>query len=125
VDGQGHDHNPLTCYRTAGIFEDFSGRAKLWLDERTIPVQRVSFTGGGGRSYVFTWRYTFAPGDGEGTLNLRRPRGPSSLTIEVVTRAATAPQLDQVGNLLRAVDRQVQTYLPTEAQFENAAKLGR
>jgi hypothetical protein len=129
-EGQGHDHNPFVCYQVTGVAEDLPGRAKLWLDSLRVPVQRLCFRGQGWRRYVFSWRYTWRPANGERpsllpTPDQRRTRGPASLTIEVVTRAATAQQLNQVADLLRAVDREIQTYLPANAQLENAARIDR
>jgi hypothetical protein len=128
--GRGHDHNPFSCYQLAGVAEDFPGRARFWLDSRPVMLQRLCFRGQGWRSYVFSWRYAWMPAEAETkpllpTPEQRRPRGPASLTIEVVTRAATPRQLDQVADFLRAVDRQVQAYLPPDAQLESAARIAR
>jgi hypothetical protein len=120
--GEDRGHHPEVCLRAAGMPEDPRGRATVPAEGHPQPIQQYRFgsAGGGAALCGFYWYYTLLPPRDDGAspwqrAYQQRQRRPSSLTIEVFTRAVAEQDLEAARDFVRAVDRAIQASLPSTA----------
>jgi len=120
--GEDRGHHPEVCMRAAGMPEDPAGRAAVSAEGHPQAIQQYRFgrAGDGAGLLVFYWHYTLYPRRDEGAGSLQRAYQrcqlrPSSLTIEVFTRAVAAEDVAVAQEFVRDVDRAIQTFLPPGA----------
>ena len=119
-DGSDRQHHPLICYQVAGFTEQPSARETLMVG--TGKVERFGFTRGEVKSYVYYWHYTFEPpvrseASWLQALYQRRMQRWPSLTIEVFTSGDADGHLAEVAGFVRAVDAQIQGFVPRGAKM--------
>jgi exosortase len=116
-DGRDRRHHPLVCCKVEGYEEEPRRHSAVDMEDDGPPVQRFCFTARGIGIYVYYWHYTLEPGDSEGLsplqrlhqeFGLRRP----SLTVQVWSWGRTEAELEAADAFVRAVDRELQGYLP-------------
>ncbi len=120
--GEDRGHHPEVCMMAAGLAEDPAGRALVPAEGHAEPIQQFRFgrVEEGKAVCGLYWHYTLAPPADDRASAIQRAyqrfqRRPSSLTIEVFSRAVAEKDVALRGSSRCAVDRAVQSSLPPGA----------